>query len=392
MKDRLLNVHYITVGVVIFLLSDVLLLLFPGLINLRISYFLKGAVLVYYSFLVIRLLVFKETLFLLMFLILFIASQSYLFFFKKINFVGILDNLRFFTWYLFGCTLMLIYDKYCSMILKPRTIHLFNKIALIIISVVCISILVGFIFDLKIFWSYNKDRWGYKGILSKSVTASYFFIITLSYLYYCYVILKRKYSFFLIVLFCSLLCGTKTIYLFILLQLIFHIVQEKKYKLKSFWYSFVVFFALIWVFRNILLEKTEFFLGLFYKLYQEKGFMYSFSSFRSEMLIEGISYYCLQWDWVNYIIGGRLIEIKYFEMSFFDLFYFFGIIGFFLFVFMLIKYVVIPFYKQTKVYGLFIMFSIFLASFFTGQFFINSTVMILFFFYLFVIQANTKLN
>ena len=117
--------------------------------------------------------------------------------------------------------------------------------------------------------------------------------------------------------------------------------------------------------------------------------MYSLTSYRSEMLIDGINYYRSQWNWVNYLIGGRLIEIRYFEMSFFDLFYFFGSIGFLLFLYILIKHLIIPFFKKTAISGLFIICSVLLVAFFSGQFFNNSTVIILFFYFLLLIRLNS---
>lgn len=389
MIARVPLIYYFTVSVIIFLLSDALSVLFPTFLEFKISYFLKGSVFFFYLVLAIRILSIKNLFLTSFFVIIFATSQSYLFYVNKINFIGLIDNLRFFIWYFFGVILIFLFNKNDLDSIALNLLEKLNKVALLIITIVCISVLIGFIFNLEVLESYDGSRWGYKGILSKSITTSYFFIISLNYLYYDAVILKKKNFFFTLVLLCSLLTGTKSIYLFLLLLLFFDIISQKRYKLKSFWFVFITIVFLMVVFREKILKMTDFVTGLFYRLYQEKGLMYSLTSYRSEMLIDGINYYRSQWNWVNYLIGGRLIEIRYFEMSFFDLFYFFGSIGFLLFLYILIKHLIIPFFKKTAISGLFIICSVLLVAFFSGQFFNNSTVIILFFYFLLLIRLNS---
>lgn len=389
---KLLKPCYITATVLIFLLSDALLVILPTLISSNISFFLKGSVLLYYIVIAIHNLNIKEWLLLGLFVTIFGISQSYLLCTGLLELDGLIANLRFFIWYFFCLTLFFLHRKIYVSFQDFKSIKLLNKFAQWSIAVICISILIGFIFELKLFWTYNGFRWGYKGVLSKSVTASYFFIISLNYLYYSFVIQKGRYFFFFLTLFCSLLCGTKTIYAFLLLLLVFHIIKEKKYKLRSFWYFSLIFSGLLLFLRRQIVEKTKFIWGIFYELYLDKGFFYSITSFRSEMLLDSLVFYDSNWSWLNYLFGGRLLDIKYVEMSFFDLFYFFGALGFMLFLYTLLNYMVIPFLKKTQINGLFIITSIFMASFFTGQFFINSTVLILFFYYLLVIRLNKKID
>ena len=388
MRIKPFNLHCFITSIIIFLLSDALLVVFPNVSYYHISYILKGCVLLYYLWVAITLLNFKALFYLVVFTLIFAASQTYLFYIEKIDNAGFLDNLQFFTWYFFCIVLMLIYDSTNLFFQGSKAVSVLNRVTFAIIACVCIVILIGFIFDLKQFWSYQGARWGFKGILSKPVTASYFFVLVLSYLYSNFIIHNQKFLFFFLVLLCSLLCGTKTIYFFILLLLFFDIVFKKTYKLKSFWFSVAGLLGFAFIFRISILEKTQFFWGQFYTLYKEKGFMFSFTSHRSEILTDGLNYYNLHWDWLNYFIGGRLTEIKYFEMAFFDMFYFFGILGSLLFIFIAINYVAVPFVKQTGLFGLFIMFSVFLTSFFTGQFFINSTVALLVFYFLVIIRVN----
>jgi hypothetical protein len=390
--SNILKFRYIYLSLVIFLISDLLLVIFPKLNNFNVSTILKGSVLAFFCVLAYKTLNKKALALLFSFIVIFFTSQLYLLIYEKINISGVITNLQFFVWYLFALTLMLMHNIQSKNSYEINTIRVFNNIAIVIISVICFTIIIGFLFDVKAFWSYKGERWGFKGVLSKSVTASYFFIFVLSYLYYKEIVIKRRFVVFLSVLFCALLCGTKTIYFFIILLFIFHFIKEKKYTSKWFWVILSLLLIAIYFFRKLLLQKTEFIWIEFYKAFIEKGFIYSFTSFRSEMLKEGIQYYTLKWDWINYLIGGRLTEIKYFEMTFFDLFYFFGIFGFLLFLFVLVRYFVNPFLKETKNLGLFIVISVFLASFFTGQFFINSTVIMIMFFFITLIQINFQLN
>ena len=215
MKAKVLIVYGFIASLIVFLISDLLLVIDPSFKQFNISYFLKGTSYFFYVLLSIRLLPVKRFLFLLAFIVLFISSQSYLFYFGKINSEEIISNLRFFGWYFFGIILMLIYKEVRFYYVNEALRQLINKVGIIVISVVCLSIILGFVFDFKLFFSYGEGgRWGYKGVLRKSVTASYFFIIIINYLYYTHVILKNKYYLFLIVVFSSLFCGTKTIYFF----------------------------------------------------------------------------------------------------------------------------------------------------------------------------------
>ncbi|WP_452219081.1 hypothetical protein [Lacinutrix undariae] len=320
-------------------------------------------------------------------------SQTYLVYYHKIEISGIKENLRFFIWYVFSILLMLMYKKMYLSISDKRTICFLNKLTKIIIITICTSIFIGAAFQLDALETYvGKSRWGYKGILTKSVTASYFFVLVLSYLYYTQIVLKKKYHLFFIVLICSFLCGTKTIYLFSILLLLFHILNKAIYKRKGFWYLSAGFLISLFIFRNFIVEKTEFLWGPFYKIYVERGFIDSFTSYRGEMLTSGIEHYLHNWKALNYIVGGRLLDIKYFEMALFDLISFFGILGAVLFLVILIKYAVKPFINKTKIVGVFIVSSLFLAAFFTGQFFMNSTIVILTYYFMTLIQLNTTKN
>lgn len=384
----ILRVYFIIATLILFIFSDALLILFPNLIQYNTSYFIKGSILFFYLVCATRLLSLQECFIIFIFIFIFSLSQAYLFHLNSITIAGLIVNIRFFVWYLFFLFLMFIHNKINKDIYNSLSIELLNKAALLIIIIICFSIFIGYVFDLSVLSSYNQ-RWGFKGLLPKTVTASYFFIIVLNYLYYYYVTKKKKYYFFFLVLFCSLLCGTKAIYVFNLLLLFFHIILNQKFKVKSFWIACILFFSISFVFRAQLIEKTEFLWSIFYDLYREKGFMYSLTSHRSEMLCQGLNYYNSHWNWINYLIGGRLIDVKYFEMSFFDLFYFFGGIGFFLFVYLIISYIFIPFIKKAKIHGFFFLFSVFFTSFAIGQFFVNSTVISLFFYFLITIAVNS---
>jgi len=393
MIGKIFKTQYFYLGVIIFLLSDALLLLFPSLEAYKVSTILKGAVLLYAYVLAYKLFSIKEAQYIFVFFTFFIISQAYLVYHNKIEISGIKENLRFFIWYVFGLLLMLMYKKVYLSISDKSTIRFLNKLTKIIIITICTSIFIGAIFQLDALETYvGKSRWGYKGILRKSVTASYFFILVLSYLYYAQVILKKRYYLFFTVLICSFLCGTKTIYLFSILLLLFHILNKGMYKRKAFWYLSVGLLISLFVFRNFIIKKTEFLWGPFYKIYVERGFIDSFTSFRGEMLTNGIEYYLHNWKALNYIIGGRLLDIKYFEMALFDLICFFGILGAGLFLFIIIKYAIKPFINQTKIIGVFIISTLFLAAFFTGQFFMNSTIVILTYFFMILIQLNIATN
>jgi len=184
-----------------------------------------------------------------------------------------------------------------------------------------------------------------------------------------------------------MLSGTKTVYAFVILLFCYHVFSKKLYAKKTFWLPALTVSFLLIIFKDIVLAKTKFLWGLFYDLYQGQGFLYSFTSFRNEIFADVSKLYFEKWQIYNYVIGGRL-GIRSFEMALFDLFSFFGCLGTLIYLYYLRRYFLKQFLKTTGPLGIFIVSTLALAAFFTGQFFVNSTVILTVWFFLIVFKLN----
>lgn len=239
---------------------------------------------------------------------------------------------------------------------------------------VCLSVLFAFFFEIPLFKTYRDGlRFGYIGILHKSVAATYFFIgsICLSY-YYSYIEKRINPWIFYIILCSSIFIGTKGIYLFHGLFFLYVFFTQQLYKKNIFYWGIAVVCGVIILFKNKIEAGLRTTYALFQSIYLEHGLLTSLMSFRNEMLSEKAAVYREKWSVWNYLFGGKLPEQGLFEMSLVDLYAFFGVIGIVYVLFLYYKAVVVNLReKETKQYIFFCYSSVLIISIFAGQLFVN---------------------
>lgn len=278
-------------------------------------------------------------------------------------------------WMLYGGGIvMAFFFQSLYLACTPRSFDLVLRLTQGVICVVCLSIIIGFIFDITLFKTYRGGlRFGYTGLLHKSVAATYFFIgsICLSY-YYTY--LQQKWSswFFCLILICSFLVGTKGIYLFNGLLFLYTCWNQQWYKKRAFYGGIALVGLGITFLVHGVIGKNSTTVQVFSSIYKEHGMLTALMSFRNEMLVDKGRAYFEQWDIGNYFFGGKLPELGLFEMSLFDLYSFFGGFGLIYVLFLYYKSSVILYVgNKAKQYIYFCYLSVLIISIFAGQLFVN---------------------
>lgn len=325
---------------------------------LRLSIILKSIFFVYLivlNFTYIR----KEVSYL---FILFLISQSYIYSFLDYEKDFFLENIRWFVLYMFPLLLCLKIDGFFKEDKRKRFLSFL--VYEIIISIVIFSTFIGFFFKTPYFETYLGDRFGYMGVLNKSATASFFYIAAIIFTYHHNKVL------FVFSVIASLLVGTKSIMLFLILLLFYHIFSYKKNNR-----VILLIITLFMFFYKKILIITKPFWSLHYDFYKKEGLITSLSSFRNNIFKKLSKEYIEYWDTFNYFFGGKVFVGKLFEMSIFDLVSFFGLIGSVFYLYTYVKYMSFS-SKSYKKYYIFSICSILMISCFSGQFFLNSSIVI----------------
>lgn len=278
-------------------------------------------------------------------------------------------------WILYGSGIVMAsFFKSLYMTCTPRSFTFVLRLTMGVIFAVCLSIVIGLIFEITLFKTYRGGlRFGYTGLLHKSVAATYFFIgsMCLSY-YYTYIQQKWNAWFFYLILGCSFLVGTKGIYLFNGLLFLYSSWAHQWYKKKAF-YGGIAFLGLaVTLLVNGMIGRYSNTFQVFYSIYKEHGLLTTMMSYRNEILVEKGTMYLEKWKIWNYFVGGKLPELGLFEMSLVDLYSFFGGFGSIYVLFLYYKNSIIPWsVKKEKQYIFFCYLSILIISIFAGQLFVN---------------------
>lgn len=297
----------------------------------------------------------------------------------------IAGNIRHFTILLFPIAFSAYLLNY-----KDLNYHLLDKIFFWLILLISACIWIGFLFDIQFFRTYT-NRFGYSGIVPKRTTISYFFISALFLYYYKGVTQACKkdlYILFLIAI-TSLLVGTKAIYAFLILLLLYHAVIAQWYKKTIFFVGIVSVLSAMFLFR----EKLFHFINdKFHPLvvqYHERGLFSSLVSFRDEIFEENIELYLSKWEWWNWFIGGKIFQSRLFESSIMELITFFGVLGACGYLFIFYKNLLQSSHIN-RYQSMFFLFSTFMISVLAGQFFLNVSAITYFGISFLLIQQNKK--
>ena len=220
----------------------------------------------------------------------------------------------------------LVFLSYIGTITEKEDLALLAVLFEVIILIVVATTFAGFLFSIVYFKSYFL-RFGYLGVLPKSITATYFYISALIYTYHFIDRSTWIKILFTLTLFGSLLVGTKSIYLFLFLFTIYLFIFNKWYQKKVFYGSVLFIAILFWVYGStIILALRKVFFTL-ENVYQKRGLLSAVSSYRNDIFFELSQKYQPTWEWYNYLIGGRISSLPTFEMTIIDLVVSFGFIG-----------------------------------------------------------------
>lgn len=249
-------------------------------------------------------------------------------------------------------------DKFQRIIKLLENIFLLNSAAVII----------GFLFQINFLRSYLEQsyRYGYSGFIPAQNEATYFFFVAISYFYYKHFILNLRSQRFLLVVLSSFLLGTKGIYLFLCMLLIFHFLNHSSVKSKriTFIGALFLFLGSLWYLET---DYAKVLLGYFISKGDSVGWFNMVMSGRNTLITTKGAEVIDNWSIINYFIGGQDQTTFLIEMDFFDLFFFLGIIGGFMYLafyfFTLFKF------RISKPFNFFFVFSFFLLAFLGGHFF-----------------------
>ena len=148
---------------------------------------------------------------------------------------------------------------------------------------------------------------------------------------------KRKYDYILLAIsiISALFVGSKSLYFFLYLYgiyvayiNIFKTSQDKKIKLYKAIFI-VLATALFFVFTLFIFMNNE----TMSKVYYEDGFITTFFSYRDQLFISAYQEVIENWRVLNYGIGGMGIISKTVEIGAIDLWLNYGILGFFIYIY-----------------------------------------------------------
>ena len=239
---------------------------------------------------------------------------------------------------------------------------LFNIYEKLIFLNSCLIIL-GAIFGIYYFKTYAGSRFGYNGLLITSATTTYFYILAIFY----YIIKYKERTFNSItrgiVIASIFLAGTKSLYLFMVITTLVYIIyfakKRVKYLLTALTFLLLLPFCYFFIYR---------------KMPGANNFLDSFTSLRTAIVTnETLPFIRENWSLNNYLFGGINAINSRPQMALLDMLYFLGIIGTIIY---LRAYISSYFtFSVTKIQLIFFI-AIGVTSLISGNFFINTSVVI----------------
>ena len=244
--------------------------------------------------------------------------------------------------------------------------------------------LAGVVFGIDLFRTYvlQTYRFGYSGILWAQNEASVMYFLSLSHFYYKRYILKDNSKGFFIILIAGVFLGTKALYLFMAMLLVFHFMTKSSVNTKVFalYFVVIVFYSIRRFLRS---DTSDQLLAYFVSKAEEHGIWYMLFSGRTMYLDVADNIVTYYWTPVNWLFGGHNQMAFMVEMDFFDLFLFLGIVGFV--VYFILLFNTLFRFSLKKRFNLFFVFAFLSLAFMAGHFFagvINAMYLCLFCMYL----------
>jgi len=291
---------------------------------------------------------------------------------------------------------LILYNKYIYIFivfifLKYLTFSFNNieRILYIIFIFNAIFILIGVIFEVELFkTAIGKEyRFGYNGLISASANESAFIIVlSIIFFYFKTFFIEKKISLsFIFIIITSLFVGQKTIYLFLLLLTIYHILHFLT--IKNIPKYSLIFFATTYI-AILFFNSEEFDIYFSYFIYaiDKFDFITMLLGGRNDIILKEFPEVISNWNILNLFIGGRDNELYIMESEYLDLFLSFGILGTIIYLFVFYNLYI---YKIKHSFLKFMLFSLLLIAMFSGHFFTSAVTALYFnFIYLFIYEKD----
>jgi hypothetical protein len=241
----------------------------------------------------------------------------------------------------------------------------------------CLVILIAAFFKIDFFKTYsNVFRFGYMGFFNSHNQCSYYLILFTLYYYNAHYNIKWKLKLVLCLITCFLV-GTKKLYLFVLILMVYHIISNKLWRKRLFYpvsLTFITFILSFFYFlQDFILDKFKALVGV----YNSEGIITAIFSFRDKLLFQTFQDTIIDnWTLLNFISGGPRFHSSRVELGFVDLYMFFGVFGFYCFYFLFKIYY--EFSNHNKFYA-FVIFTVLLLECLAGGFLSDPNIPLIFF-------------
>ena len=319
-------------------------------------------------------------------LILFISGQV-LFSFNVYYHYNFIENITIFNKYFF---IFIIYFAIYKLQDHPEKFRRISNALELVFIINALAALAGFAFQIDFLRTYvdQSYRYGYSGFIPVQNESTVFFLLGLSHFYYKHFLLRIRSFKFYIMLLSSLVLGTKGIYIFLAMLLVFHFMYHSKIKTKLIALSVIIalYFLISWFLKTGYSQKL---LEYFISKSHEVGWFQMIISGRDSYISTRGAEVLDNWTILNFFIGGQDQKRQLIEMDFFDLFFFLGIIG--CIIFFGLYFTSIFKFNILKPFNLFFVSSFLILAFFGGHFFgsaINALYVCLVSMYFYVTQRN----
>lgn len=234
-----------------------------------------------------------------------------------------------------------------------------------------IAILVGFYTGLEFLKSYvGMDyRHGYMGFIPAQNEATLFYFIAVSFAYYKKFVLGVNTSKFYLIVVPAMLLGTKGIYVYFILLILFHFFFYANYITKVIM-TLLSTIGIVKCIDYITSEEGRANLYFFFASLEKKGLLSMLLSGRDDFVNTKIVAVLDKWNLFNYFFGGQDQNLFLIEMDFFDLFLFFGLFGGLIYILFYFN----TLFRVKKIYPFYVFFigSFLILAFLGGHFFASA--------------------
>lgn len=246
-------------------------------------------------------------------------------------------------------------------------------------------ILLGALLDINLFKSYpNSPRFGYNGLLPIQGIGAYFYMFIITIAYYRYMTLKKDKFLLILFIIGSLFLGTKAIYLYLFLLFFLHV----HFYLKNIYIKIGIVISsisFITIFWDKILELSLKYISFSF-VYEKYGLITYLTSTRDLLLEKAYNYIIINWNWVNYLVGGINFKEIRVEFELVDIFLFFGLMG----VFTYILYITRIFFQKNNMLLNGLLLIVLMVSFLAGNLFSSITNSLFFAITFLYIGSNIK--